>query len=90
MPRSIIEAMMTGLPVVSTDIRGSREEVIEGKTGFLLPVDNPGALAEALNRLAGDAKLRRKAGAAGRIRALDLYDEAKVVEKQLKILLLNS
>ena len=38
MPRSIIEAMMTGLPVVATDIRGSREEVVEGETGFLVPV----------------------------------------------------
>ena len=33
MPRSVIEAMLTGLPVVATDIRGTREEVIHGTTG---------------------------------------------------------
>ena len=38
MPRSIIEAMMTGLPVVATDIRGSREEVCHGSTGYLVSV----------------------------------------------------
>ena len=38
MPRSIIEAMMSGLAVVATDIRGSREEVVEGETGRLVPV----------------------------------------------------
>ena len=37
MPRSIIEAMLTGLPVVATNIRGSREEVVDGETGLLVP-----------------------------------------------------
>ena len=90
MPRSIIEAMMTGLPVLATDIRGSREEVAEGETGFLVPVDNPTALAEALNRLVGDVALRQNMGAAGRVRALDLYDEAKVIERQLTALRIES
>lgn len=86
MPRSIIEAMMTGLPVVATNIRGSREEVVEDVTGFLVPVNNAPALAAALLRLARDARLRERLGAAGRARALDLYDEAKVVGRQLAIL----
>ncbi len=90
MPRSIIEAMMTGLPVVATDIRGSREEVIEGETGRLAPVADAAALAAALGALVGDAKLRRNMGGAGRARALDLYDEARVVEKQLTMLRLTS
>lgn len=86
MPRSIIEAMMSGLPVVATDIRGAREEVVEGETGFLVPVRNPPALAAALARLAGDPALRRRMGEAGRARALDLYDEAKVVHRQLELI----
>ena len=90
MPRSIIEAMMTGLPVVATDIRGSREEVMEGETGRLVPVTDAGALAAALGELVRDGKLRRKLGKAGRARALDLYDEARVVEKQLTLLHLKS
>jgi glycosyltransferase involved in cell wall biosynthesis len=58
MPRSIIEAMLSGLPVVATDIRGSREEVVDGKTGSLVPLGDVPALARALQRLAGDADLR--------------------------------
>jgi glycosyltransferase involved in cell wall biosynthesis len=86
MPRSIIEAMMTGLPVVATDIRGSREEVVPEETGALVPVNDAAALARALNRLVADPALRARWGAAGRTRALALYDEAKVVARQLDLL----
>jgi glycosyltransferase involved in cell wall biosynthesis len=86
MPRSIIEAMLSGLPVVATDIRGSREEIVEGQTGILVPVRNPKALAAALSRLAGDAALRARLGAAGLARARTLYDEAKIVERQIALL----
>jgi glycosyltransferase involved in cell wall biosynthesis len=86
MPRSIIEAMMTGLPVVATDIRGSREEVVPEETGLLVPVDDAAALARALNRLVADPALRARWGAAGRTRALALYDESKVVARQLALL----
>ncbi|HTY70224.1 MAG TPA: glycosyltransferase family 4 protein [Alphaproteobacteria bacterium] len=84
MPRSIIEAMLSGLPVVATNIRGAREEVIEGVTGTLVPVRHAGTLADALMRLAGDAALRRRLGEAGLVRARDLYVEEKVVHRQLE------
>jgi glycosyltransferase involved in cell wall biosynthesis len=90
MPRSIIEAMMTGLPVVATDIRGSREEVVAEETGALVPVNDAAALAAALDRLAADPALRARWGAAGRARALALYDEAKVVARQLELLGLDA
>jgi glycosyltransferase involved in cell wall biosynthesis len=70
---------------VATDIRGSREEVNDGNTGLLVPVRDPKALAAALQRLAGDPALRAKLGAAGLARARDLYDEAKVVARQLSL-----
>ena len=86
MPRSIIEAMFAGLPVVATNIRGSREEVVDGETGTLVPVGDREALAAALQRLAADALLRRRLGAAGRARASRLYDEAQVIRRQLAAL----
>lgn len=89
MPRSIIEAMMSGLPVVATDIRGAREEVVDGETGFLVPPKDPPALAAALARLLGDEALRARMGQAGRARALALYDEARVVARQLELLNLD-
>jgi glycosyltransferase involved in cell wall biosynthesis len=86
MPRSVIEAMMTGLPVVGTDIRGTREEVVEGETGTLVPVNDTKALAAALARLAADTKLRAAWGAKGRARALSLYREDLVIARQLETL----
>ncbi len=53
---------------------------------MLVPVGDSEALAEALSRLVGDAALRRRLGRAGRVRALELYDEAKVVARQLDLL----
>lgn len=86
MPRSVIEAMMTGLPVVGTNIRGTREEIVEGKTGTLVPVNDAKALAAALARLAADPALRAALGAKGRERALALYREDLVIARQLDAL----
>lgn len=83
MPRTIIEAMMMGKPVVATNIRGAREEVVEGQTGLLVPTRDPGALAQAFARLLDDPVLRERMGQAGRERALALYDEQHIVETQV-------
>ncbi len=83
MPRSIVEAMLSALPVVATDIRGSREEVVDGETGLLVPVEAPRALAAALGRLARDGALRRRMGEAGLRRALALHVEHKIVARQI-------
>lgn len=83
MPRTIIEAMLMGKPVVATNIRGSREEVVNGETGLLVPVRDANALARAFVDLVGDAAVRARMGQAGRIRALELYDEAVVVARQI-------
>jgi glycosyltransferase involved in cell wall biosynthesis len=84
MPRSIIEAMMMALPVVATDIRGAREEVIPGETGLLVPTRNAGALTQALEALVSDPERGQRMGRAGRTRALDLYDERRVVTMQIE------
>lgn len=84
MPRTIIEAMMMAKPVVATDIRGSREEVVSETTGLLVPVRSPDELADAFGRFVADPAWGRGLGAAGRRRALELYDESKVVELQLR------
>lgn len=86
MPRSVIEAMMTGLPVVGTNIRGTREEIVEGETGTLVPVNDATALSAAFSRLADDPALRAAWGAKGRERALALYREDFVIARQLDVL----
>ena len=86
LPMSVIEAMLTGLPVVASDIRGPREQVQHEHTGLLVPPRDVPALAAALRRLAGDPALRQRFGQAGRARALDRYDEARVVARTLDLL----
>jgi glycosyltransferase involved in cell wall biosynthesis len=85
MPRSIIEAMAAGKPVVATDIRGCREEVVEGETGFLVPARDTDRLAQAIGRLVDDPALRRRMGAAGQARARDLFDERLVFDRLLAV-----
>ncbi|MBS1102561.1 glycosyltransferase family 4 protein [Gluconobacter sp. Dm-62] len=79
LPMSVIEAMLTGLPVVATDVRGPREQVLDGKTGFLVPPGLSAPLARALRALTQDAVLRREMGAAGRQVALEEYDERHIL-----------
>jgi glycosyltransferase involved in cell wall biosynthesis len=86
LPMSVIEAMLTGLPVVASDINGPREQVEDGRTGLLVPARQAAPLAAALARLANDPALRAAMGAAGRTRAMALYDEAKVVGRLLDLL----
>ena len=84
MPRTIIEAMMMGKPVLATDIRGAREEVVAEETGLLVPTRSPAALAAAMERFIADPEWGRRLGRAGRDRALLLYDENRVVARQLE------
>lgn len=86
LPMSVIEAMLAGLPVVATDTRGPREQVVEGRTGLLVPPRAVPPLAAALARLAADPVLRARMGEAGRARALDRHDEAAVVARTLDLL----
>jgi glycosyltransferase involved in cell wall biosynthesis len=83
MPRSIIEAMAMKLPVIATSIRGAREEVLDGETGFLVPVGNVKALGDAMLKLVRDSELRKSMGENGRMRVEKFFDESKVIEKEL-------
>lgn len=69
LPRAIIEAMLSGLPVVASRVGGVPELVDDGVTGFLVPPKDPGALGEALSTLLGNEDLRRRQGEAGRMKA---------------------
>jgi glycosyltransferase involved in cell wall biosynthesis len=73
LPTVVLEAMAAALPVVSTSIAGVPEMVAEGVTGLLVPENQPGALADALERLCLDRALARSLGEAGRERAVRLF-----------------
>lgn len=85
MPRSLLEAMAAALPVVASDIRGCREEVVDGRTGLLVSVGDVSGLAQAIMRLLSDHELARKMGQAGRERASELFDNRVVLERQIEV-----
>ena len=67
-PRSILEAMRAGLPVVATDVGGCRESVVDGETGFLVPREDPVQLRDRLRLLIDSPELRVQMGQKGRKR----------------------
>jgi glycosyltransferase involved in cell wall biosynthesis len=67
-PRSIIEAMRAGLPVIASDVGGSREAVLEGETGYLITRGDVDTLRMRLLSLLQSASLRVRLGHAGRRR----------------------
>ena len=76
LPLSLLEASACGRPMIATDVPGCREVVRHGETGLLVLLDDPGALAAAIARLAGDADLRRRMGVAARLRAETEFSSA--------------
>jgi glycosyltransferase involved in cell wall biosynthesis len=78
MPLSLLEAAACGRPLVATDVPGCREIARAGINALLVPVENADALADAVDRLADDAELRRKFGAAGRELVATEFSSARV------------
>jgi glycosyltransferase involved in cell wall biosynthesis len=83
LPRSILEAMSMGLPVVATNIRGCREAIIHEKTGLIIPTQDSEKLANALSTLLSNSQLRQVYSKAARQRIEAEYDE-RIVYQRLK------
>jgi glycosyltransferase involved in cell wall biosynthesis len=81
LPTVIMEAMATGLPVVSTTIGGIPEMVVENETGFLMQPNDPSALANAIEKVIGDRSLVQRLGQAGSERAQKLFSIDKNVRE---------
>ena len=79
LPTVIMEAMATGLPVISTNIGGIPEMVVEDETGFLVQPGDAGALAHGIEKLIGDRLLAQRLGQAGYERAQRLFSIDKNV-----------
>jgi glycosyltransferase involved in cell wall biosynthesis len=77
---AVIEAGACGLPVVVSDAGGLPEVVVDGETGLVVPRDDVPALQAALKRLALDAGLRERLGAAGRTHVEREYEWGHCVD----------
>ncbi len=71
LPVSLLEAAACGRPLIATDAPGCREIVLEDKTGLLVPIEDPTALAQAIMRLAETPELRARYGKSARQLVVD-------------------
>jgi glycosyltransferase involved in cell wall biosynthesis len=85
LPKALLEAAACGRPLVATDVPGCREVVHDGETGLVVPVRDAVALADALQRLAGDTTLRQRLGANARLLAEQAFAEPTVVRETLRL-----
>lgn len=94
LPRSVLEAMSVGRPVITTDAIGCRDTILEpgpidaegvrtGKNGMLVPVRNVPALAAAMLRLAGNPQIAESMGRSGRAAAELFFDVRRVNDLML-------
>jgi glycosyltransferase involved in cell wall biosynthesis len=79
--RTLPQAMLAGKPVVSYDVDGAREVVIDGQTGLLLPAKDVAGLVSVIGQLAGDADRREGLGEAGRRLAKDRFAAKTMVDR---------
>ena len=77
---AIMEAMSAGVPVVGTDIPGTRDLVVEGQTGYMVPVGDRAALARAAQRVIDNPELAERLGRASRERMAREVSLAKMIE----------
>ena len=83
-PYAILEAMRAGCAIVSTDVGGIREAVTDGIEALLVPPGSSSALAEAIERLLGDAGLRTRLGRAARERYVAQFTLEAARERTLE------
>lgn len=81
----LAEAAAMCKPTIVTTVPCFREVVLDGETGFLVPLRDSKRLADAILKLLNDEELAKEIGRKGRKRAEELFDEKIVLEKQLKI-----
>lgn len=84
-PNAVMEYMALGKPVVATDGGGTRELLLDGETGSLVPARDPQVLADRLLLLLDDPALRERQGSAGRQRVLAEFSLERMVARQLAL-----
>lgn len=85
MPVSLLEAMAMALPAVATDVRGCREEVVHGETGWIVPAKDAQALANRVEWFLQHPQQAGEMGSLGRQRVLDKFTLPKVLAHQLEV-----
>ncbi len=87
MPLVVLEAMAAGLPVVASAVSGIPEVVEDGRTGWLVPQENPGALTAVLEEVLARPDEARRRGAEGRRRVDERYRPRNAVASWRRVVL---
>lgn len=85
LPKVLLEAAASGLPIVATDVPGCREAVRHGETGYLVPVRDSRALAEAIEVLLRRKELRQRFGTAARKRTKEKFSIDRIVAQTFQV-----
>ncbi len=85
LPRTLLEAAATGLPLIGTDMPGVREAINNGVNGILIQTHDSTALANAVEELADDPEKAQRYGKASLDRAINEFDHRRVVGEYLKM-----
>lgn len=86
MPRSTQEAMAIGRPIITTDVAGCRETVVDGVNGFLIPPFSPDKLTEKMLFFINNPEKIEEMGRKSREMAEDKYDVCKVNQRLMRII----
>ena len=84
LPLAVMEALTSGLPVITTTVGALPEAVTHAETGWIVPPDDSSALTDALKTLAGDAPLRARLSAQAAAVGLERFDAAKNYERLIQ------
>ena len=79
LPVALIEAMAAGKPVISTNVGGVGDLILDGDNGLLVPSNDPAALAEAILYLLRNPERRKMMGGAGKKKAYPLFDKNRLL-----------
>ncbi|MBR2732112.1 MAG: glycosyltransferase family 4 protein [Clostridia bacterium] len=90
LPRSVIEAMATGRAILTTDVPGCRETVVDGKNGYLVPVRESGPLVEKMIALAADGAKRAAMAEASYQMCLEKFEVGRVNRTMVQAMLDSS
>jgi glycosyltransferase involved in cell wall biosynthesis len=85
MPRALMEAAACGKPMVATDVPGSRELVVDGVNGFLVPPGDAAALAAAILELVRQPDVARRMGIAARQRLVAEFSDERIIAQTLQV-----
>ena len=85
LPKSLLEALSSGRPIITTDVPGCREVCDDGVNGLLVPARDSMALSNAIEKLAINPELRQAMGRAGRVRAESEFSNEIVCTQTLDL-----